>query len=64
MTRYLFAGASCFFLLSVVPVAAQTISTVSAARRVVPGPEADVGLLSLAMVAAATALIYWRKRKA
>ncbi len=68
MARHIFAGASCFLLVSVLPAVAKPPPWApppwaNPPPHVVPAPEADVGLLSLAMVGAAAALVYWRKRK-
>jgi hypothetical protein len=67
MARHIFTGVSCFFLISVLPAVAKPPPPPPPGPHrpphVAPAPEADVGLLSLAMVGAAAALVYWRKRK-
>jgi membrane protease YdiL (CAAX protease family) len=56
MIRNIFAYVACFLLLSIAPVAATPTT------HPVPAPEADAGLLALAMVGGVAFLTYWRKR--
>jgi membrane protease YdiL (CAAX protease family) len=58
MTWNIFAKTACLLLLSIAPVAAALPVAVYKA----PAPEADAGLLALAMVGGVAFLTYWRKR--
>ena len=61
MVKHVWSGAAYFWLLSLAPAVAQSLSSVSVIRRV-PAPETGVGLLGLAMVGTAAFLAYRRRR--